>query len=366
MSLRLVLLEEIPEDEHLHREWNALVRQMERPEVFYTYEWARAVQSSYHRILKPWLFLAYENDSLAGIVSLGSNVGSGTVAFLAANTADYCDFISAPASRAEFVDLVFAELAKRRIGKLVLANLPVDSETPKAIQVAAAKQGLYAFQRPAYSCTQVILGVGEEREKLKASLQKKLNRRLRGLERRGTPKYMHLQSWASIQPALQNFFDAHAARFQATGRVSSLATAERRNFLEDMARRFSDSGTVTLSILMVNDQTIAWNYGFQFGAGWFWYQPTFDGRWEEHSPGYCLLARIVIEACENKEMKVVDLGLGDEAYKDRFGNGVRETLHVAVTKSRLKHLGEIARYKVASSLKQSPKIERTIRRFIGR
>jgi CelD/BcsL family acetyltransferase involved in cellulose biosynthesis len=366
VSLRLVLLEEIPEDEHLHREWNALVRQMERPEVFYTYEWAMAVQSSYQQTLKPWLFLAYENDSLTGVVSLSSNVGDGTFTFLAANTADYCDFISVPARRAEFVDLVFAELAKQQIGKLVLANLPADSETPRAIQGAAQKQGFYAFQRPAYSCTQVILGVGEEREKLKASLQKKLHRRLRGLERGGTAKYVHLQSWVSIQPALQSFFDAHAARFQATGRVSSLATAERRNLLEDLARRFSDSGVVTFSMLSVNDQPIAWNYGFQLGGGWFWYQPTFDGRWEEHSPGYCLLARIVIDACENNEIKVVDLGLGDEAYKERFGNGMRETFHVAVTKSRVKHLAGIARYKAASGLKQSPKIERAIRRFLGR
>ena len=65
---------------------------------------------------------------------------------------------------------------------------------------------------------------------------------------------------------------------------------------------------------------MAWNYGFQFHGSWFIYQATFDRRQEEHSPGHCLLSRIVTEACDMDAMKVVDLGLGAEGYKERFGN----------------------------------------------
>jgi CelD/BcsL family acetyltransferase involved in cellulose biosynthesis len=366
VSLRLVIHKEIPEDEHLAREWNRLVLQMECPEVFYTCEWALAVQSSYGKTFLPLLFLAYEGNDLAGVVSLCSLAGTADVAFLAATTADYCDFISLPATRTEFVDLVFAELSRRQVGKLVLANLPADSRTSEALQIAAKKYGPHIFQRAAYSCAQVILGEGEERNKLKAAVQKKLQKRLRGLDRAGTVEFTHLQSWNSIQPALPNFFDVHAARFQATGRFSSLATVERRNFLEDLSRRFSDSGAVTLSVLMINDQPAAWNYGFQFGGCWFWYQPTFDSKWEEYSPGYCLLAKIIISASENNEMKLIDLGLGDEAYKERFANSTRETLHVTISRSWLAHLKEVARYSAAKRLKRLPKIERALRRLLGR
>jgi len=41
----------------------------------------------------------------------------------------------------------------------------------------------------------------------------------------------------NIQAALPAFADAHVARFLATGRISSLATPERRFFLEELARR---------------------------------------------------------------------------------------------------------------------------------
>jgi hypothetical protein len=38
--MRIVLLRKIPDESSLRRQWNDLVLQMERPEVFYTCEWA--------------------------------------------------------------------------------------------------------------------------------------------------------------------------------------------------------------------------------------------------------------------------------------------------------------------------------------
>lgn len=365
--MRIVLHEKIPEDRCLLQRWNDLVQQMERPEVFYTCEWALAVQSAYQASLKPLLFLGYDGDDLVGVACLATDP-SETMSFLTANTADYCEFLSPPQRRAEFVDGVLAELAKMQTGKLALANLPADSGTPQALEDAGKKHGFHVFLRPAYACAQVELGAGEQREKLKAAVmgKKMLHRKLRALERAGTVTYAHLRSWDRIQPALQDFADAHVARFLATHRVSSLATTQRRHFLEDLARRFSDSGVVTLSLLMVDDRPVAWNFGFQFCGSWFWYQPTFDSRWEEYSPGYCLLARIVIEACDVSTIKLVDLGLGAEGYKERFANGTRQTLHGTLTKSSLHHLREIARYRLASAVKRSARLEAAIRGALAR
>ena len=228
------------------------------------------------------------------------------------------------------------------------------------------KHGFHLHVRPAYLCAQVELGSTEQRQELKTALvgKKKLRRFLRAMEREGPVTFAHLQSHAQIQATLPKFADAHVARFQATQRTSSLSTPERRFFLEELARRFAGTGVVTLSMLMIADRPVAWNYGFQFRGSWFWYQPTFDSQWEEHSPGHCLLSRIVIEACDRDEMKVVDLGLGAEGYKERFGNSTRQTLYVSATKSWRRHLREMVRYRVASVLKSSPRIESTVRRLL--
>ena len=73
-ELRLVLLKEIPEDASLRRQWNFLVERMEQPQVFYTDEWALAVQRAYHAALRPLLFLAYdEQEALTGVAALATD-----------------------------------------------------------------------------------------------------------------------------------------------------------------------------------------------------------------------------------------------------------------------------------------------------
>ena len=67
-----------------------------------------------------------------------------------------------------------------------------------------------------------------------------------------------------------------------------------------------------------------------------------------------------------EEIKVVDLGLGAEGYKERFGNSTRQTLDVTMTKSWSRHLREIVRYRAANTLKRSPKVESAVRRLLRR
>lgn len=71
--MRIVLLREIPEEPSLLRYWNELVLQTERPEVFYTPQWALAIQSAFKSAFKPppkpLLFLGYDADELVAGVS---------------------------------------------------------------------------------------------------------------------------------------------------------------------------------------------------------------------------------------------------------------------------------------------------------
>src|SRR5579859_3828147 len=135
--LRIVARDDIPEDSELRRAWNELALGMESPEVFYSYEWAIAVQRAYGDTLKPLLFLAYEGELLIGLVALVWDKTESHLAFLTANTGDYCDFISEPGRRREFIDAVFSELKTRNIGNILLTNLPADSSSVAAISAAA-------------------------------------------------------------------------------------------------------------------------------------------------------------------------------------------------------------------------------------
>ena len=363
--MRLVVFENIPDDPQLRSAWNALALQMEQPEVFYTYEWALAVYRAYHDSRKPLLLLAYEANSLLGVVAFCREAGKEELTFLTASTADYCDFISAPERRREFIESVLEELQARKTGKLALTNLPADSSSVPSISRAASRGKYHLHSRSAYFCARVVLGSVEERSALKQATagKKRLRRNLRELERLGALSVQHDTRWQQVEPLLQSFNHAHIARFLATGRASSLLRPERRKFLYELARELSSAGWITLSRLLVGDVPVAWNYGFTFPGSWFWYQPTVenDARYREFSPGYCLLAKIIETASDRPDVDVVDLGLGAEDYKDRFATSARETLYIALNRSFAAHARAVTRHHAATLAKSAPVLEDGIR-----
>jgi len=359
--LRLVVLNEIPEDAGLRQQWNELVHQVDRPQVFYSYEWSLAVQRAYHAKLRPLVFLAYdERDALCGVVSLAADAEGESASFLCATTGDYCDFLSLSHHKPAFVAAVLAELRKRDIRDLTLTNLPADFKTMAALRQASAGHGYHCFARTAYLCAQVSLGKLERRpvdNKLVLPGRKMVRRSLSAMGQEQSVILNHALSWDAIAPILPHFVETHVARFAAIGRVSNLAQPERRLFLEELAKLLSASGWVVLTRMMSGSNVIAWNYGFQFQGTWFYYQPTFDSSLERYSPGFCLLAKLIEEAAENPSLTMVDLGLGEEEYKERFANQNRETLYVTLRTSMSRHMREILRYRTVEVIKASHLLE---------
>ena len=368
-TLRLVLLREIPDDLNLRQKWNALVMAVDQPQVFYTYEWSLAVHRAYHETLAALLFLGYEGESLCGVAALATDSQASQVSFLCATTGDYCDFLSAPESRAAFVSAVLTELRTQGFVRFTLTNLPADSTTLEVLEKLSKQNGYHFFARTAYECAQVCLSRLERQPaggKLILPCARKLHRSLNAMRREAPVRFEHVRSWNAAESTVPKFSKAHVARFLATGRISNLARRDRRFFLQELAKLLSESGWLTITQLQSESNVYAWNYGFQFAGSWFWYQPTFDSSREKLSPGLCLLVKIIEEAAQNPAMKIVDLGLGAEGYKDIFAHQTRKTLYVTLHASLAQHAREIARYFAARAVKASPQVERVIRAVLAK
>jgi hypothetical protein len=188
-----------------------------------------------------------------------------------------------------------------------------------------------------------------------------VRRSLAAMGREAPVRLDHARSWDSVGPLLSQFIQSHIARFLATGRISNMARPERRVFLEELAKLLSESGWLMLTRMMSGENVLAWNYGFQFRGTWFWYQPTFDSELEKHSPGFCLLAKLVEDATDHSDVTTVDLGLGAEEYKERFANQTRETLYVTLRTSVVRHAREVFRYRIAEAIKAAPALEKGVR-----
>jgi CelD/BcsL family acetyltransferase involved in cellulose biosynthesis len=274
-EMRVVLHREIPAGEEFRQEWNSLVQAMEQPEVFYTWEWAQAVSRVYGELLRPLLFAAYRGEKLTGIAALAAGA-SGEICFLTASTSDYCDFVSAPADREEFIELVMRELRAIGAADLRLANLPADSASAPVLQAAKQTSGYSVFARPAYFCAQVALSSSEDRAQLSKTASSKLKRMTKAAGELRAATVEHGNTWEEFDGEFAEFAVSHVARFLFAGEVSNLVRRERRTFLTELARLLSAQGWLALSTLKIDGQSMAWNYGFRFAGKWFYYQPTFD------------------------------------------------------------------------------------------
>jgi len=357
-NLRLVVLREIPDDAILRQQWNALVERIDQPQVFYTWEWAFAVQRAYAASLSPLLFLASdEQQSLRGIVALATDASGKRGSFLSAATGDYCDFLSSPEDKSSFVTGVLVELQKQGIDDVVLANLPADSDTLTTLHRASHQNRYHCFKRTAYECAQVLfsrLERGKDGKPL-APGKRRIRRFAKAMAGEETLEFGHNRSWDAVAPILPQFIKAHVVRFLEIGRISNLADERRQMFLTELAKLLCERQWLVLSHMSVAGRVFAWHYGFQFHDNWFWYQPTFDSSAEKHWPGFCLLTQVIQDAVENPALTKLDMGLGSEAYKAKFANVTRRTMYVTLHRSLRKHWQEIVRYRMAAAVTAWPR-----------
>lgn len=362
--MRVKVLKEIPEDPELSEAWNTLVLAMDNPEVFLTYQWALAASRGFQEHLSPLLFLMYDSDRLAGVVALAIDPKAPRAAFfLTSNTADYCDIVSAPADRRAVLLALLEEIKSLGLSNLVLANVPSNSATLKELPSVAGARHFYVTSRTAYNCGVVQLEGEEQRETLLRTLASKgrEKRALKKLTTLGSVKVIHLTEPEQIGVSLESIVSAQISRFLASNRVSPLVGSERRTFLRQLSELLSHSGWLKISQLEIDGHPVAWNYGFRFGGSWFWYLPAFQMEYEHVSPGSCLLRLLVEEGAKDASLRWLDLGLGDEPYKERFANGMRQTRYVHLSRGFQRHAANVGRQMLSSTADRFPQFGNKLR-----
>lgn len=132
-------------------------------------------------------------------------------------------------------------------------------------------------------------------------------------------------------------FEYEVEHFSGAGIAAALVTEmgklhiETRHFHGDPSaferqgagdRYLASSPQRVLTRISVNDDTLAFHYGMVFGDTMIWHTPVVNIKYLDYSPLEVLLYETV-SYCEQMGYRVLDLGIGDEPYKERFSNARR-------------------------------------------
>ncbi len=92
---------------------------------------------------------------------------------------------------------------------------------------------------------------------------------------------------------------------------------------------FCHTNNKVLTRISVGNEILCCHYGMIYGKTLLWHTPLINVKYLDFSPLEVLLAETA-SFCNQRGLTCLDLGLGDEAYKDRFANTSRTVYEVLI------------------------------------
>ncbi len=127
------------------------------------------------------------------------------------------------------------------------------------------------------------------------------------------------QDVSDAKKAVEEMFDAHAQQWQGTPSETYFESPGIKEFYKELIDRLLPQGLLHFSRLMIDGSVAAWHFGFLHRQSLHWYKPVYSHDHAHLSPGKLILAYLVEQGIEEK-WKEIDLGVGNEFYKQAWMN----------------------------------------------
>lgn len=166
-----------------------------------------------------------------------------------------------------------------------------------------------------------------DRTAASTSIIRDTNRKCRKMQRQvGDVRFVFHSEDDAVYETLLNW---KAAQRQRTNTFDILQMSWARQVVDSFRQPQSDSFRGCLSALYAGDQLIAAHFGLiSTNVMHFWF-PAYDVNFSDYSPGVILMLNMLREASERGIVRV-DLGKGDERFKQRLSNGATNVLQGVV------------------------------------
>lgn len=199
--------------------------------------------------------------------------------------------------------------------------IPDSSRTGERLQASAKRLSLNCCDEGNIPSPAIDIA-GQPETALAATCKKSLRRHENYFIREGTLDVQHMQDAASILPHLDDFFEQHITRRNATEHPSLFQDPVQRNYYRRLTQDISPTGWLRFTRIDWNGRPIAFHYGLSYRGRYSFGIPSFAIELSRHSPGEVLLRQLLLAAID-EGAETFDFGIGDEEYKYRFATHVK-------------------------------------------
>ena len=305
------------------------------------------------------LLVAHENDAPVGIASLYMDERR-NIRFVGHGRSDYSDLICT-AERDDIRDAMLKSIIAESNdwNRIELRHIPASSPTIRAL---AATQ-VNSLRTDEVPCPALLIE-GHQEHFDKVRNKKSLRRHHNFFRKKQGYCVEHLSTAAEIMPRLEEFFQQHIARWSDTGFPSLFNSDVNREFYRRIVQSLDQTNCLRFTRLAMGERPIAFHFGFVFADTFVWYKPCFDPKLSSKSPGEALLKELFELVAEEKH-KEFDFTIGDETFKQRFANQIRQNVEVTLYRRSIDYCTQSAIHRTKKHLKSS-RLGRSITEFAKR
>ena len=344
----------------LKDQWKQLLSASPTQSAFLTWEWLFSWWQVYSEGKQLKLLTAWRGSELAGIAPLmlekrkKSGLGLRVLTSLGTPQSDIGGFIYGIGDT-EVVDTFFHHLADHKNEWDMIELNEFLESCPEQISMKKVFS-----PRPLPIIDDIhqhyYIPLEGDWENYKKNLPKKfrynLGRAVRLAEEIGPVEFRHYTGASMNDEALQTIIEIN--RYSHYPRLYNLPIEQ--VFLKTLSRQMADVGWFGVYLLYVNNQPVAYEFGFHYKDRFEDWRAGFDTRMASNISIGKALAMMVIEACYNQSNTEIDFLRGDEQYKLEWKPAKRDYANSRIFNT--KKLSAAAAYQWVVSIK--PRIRRLL------
>ncbi len=283
------------------------------------------------------IITARHHDRLVGIAPLfrAPHIDRSCLLLLGSiEISDYLDLIVRPADLELFITDLLPFLASPALpawDALDLYNILESSPTLSTLEKMAMTLGWKFIAEKLKHCPYIPLSGNYETylSGIDKKQRHEIRRKVRRLEESGVPqRWFFIEDPNDLEPAIQDFL----ALMALDPEKAAFLTPAMRTMMQAVMRCAFENDCLKLAFLEINSKRVAAYLNFDYLDRFWIYNSGIDWNFNEYSPGWVLLARLLQWTNENNRVEF-DFMRGDEAYKYRFGAKDRFVLRATLTRS---------------------------------
>lgn len=353
--MQLIEITSIDEFRELRHDWNSLMADSSSESIFLTHEWLMAWMTHFKKDQLIDILILLDGSRFIAAAPLMIKKGTlrglpvKELSFIENDETGRSDFIIRHGSdEKEIIDVLFRHIiySKNLRWDIVdLRNIPSDSITMELIEeflrtnhiLFGKKKGLSS---PYITIDQSWPGFIRNRRHFRKKMKDRLNR----IQREGRTSITHIIDFKRFVEYLSKIEKISKNSWLRQKSNDIFGTEERKGFFIDLARRASEEGWLSVWVLELNGEAIAFEFHLRHRNSIHALRASYNREYSKVSPGFVLECKIV-ESCfkENVSLPVhYDLCGGVNFYKERWTKDIQNHMNILVFKSNL--LGRLLYY----------------------